>query len=278
MASRSTRYRAGDLGRVLRENLRVVRGRVALVTVTGPGRIEVCPCCHKRPVRLLDAAAVSAWNLGESRAWRRFAARLRTEMWRRHGMPPPRAVVRVSQRQKRGVDHLHLVMLCATPDQLLRVQLWVLLYRELHAEYGFGFVDDPERVDRSGRTRLFDVPAVCGVYLGKYLQGGQLERFLEADDRSWSAVWVSPELKRRSGWTLERCRWVRQGWAIREGRWSRRTWYGRVWLPSWWYSDSHRAWVLAVLGWDGVTSGAAVPLHGSGQGAAAFGAGVVPVA
>ncbi len=253
MASRSTRHLAGDLSRVLRENLRVVRGRVALVTVTGPGEVGVCPCCGGVPVlRLVADADREAWNLGESRAWRRFSDRLKREMWRRYGLRPPRVVVRVAQRQSRGVDHLHLVMLAGTPDQLERVRLWVGLYRELHCRYGFGFVDDPEHPDRAGRNRLFEVPAVCGLYLGKYLGGGQLEAFLGAVDRSWRPVWVSPVLLSRTGWTLARCRWVRQGWAIREGRWSRRSWYGHVWLPSWWYDEGHRSWVLAVLGWDGV--------------------------
>lgn len=142
-------------------------------------------------------------------------------------------------------------MLARTEDQLERVRLWVSIYRELHAAHGFGFVDDPEKLDRSGRTRLFEVASICGAYLGKYLSGGQLESFLAADDRSWRPVWVSPVLLARTGWTLARCRWVRQAWAMKSGLWSRRTWYGTPWLPGWWLSDSHRGWVLSVVGWDG---------------------------
>jgi hypothetical protein len=32
---------------------------------------------------------------------------------------------------------------------------------------------------------------IAGAYLGRYLAGGQLERFLEAADRSWKPLWVS---------------------------------------------------------------------------------------
>lgn len=230
----------------------MLHGRVALVTVTGPGAIELCPCCGRRArVRIETPQDAARWNLGESIAWRRFNARLKVEMLRRYGERPPRVVVRVAQRQKRGVDHLHLVMLARTPDQMRRVRLWVALYREFHVAYGFGYVDDPDHLDRAGRTRWFEHAHVCGIYLGNYLAGGQLEQFLGASDRAWMPVWVAPALKARSGWSLERCRWVRQAYAMSRGQWSRRTWYGHAWFPSWWFSESHREWVLSVVGWDG---------------------------
>jgi hypothetical protein len=119
-------------------------------------------------------------------------------------------------------------------------------------DYRVGFIDDPFREDRHGRVRVFEDARRAGAYLGGYLGGGQLERMLAAADRGIAAVWVSPVLLARTGWTLARCRWVRQGYEIAGGRWQSRTWYGQLLLPSWWHDDDHRAWVCAVLGWDGL--------------------------
>lgn len=180
-------------------------------------------------------------------------------MGRRHGLRPPRVVAQVCQRQGRGADHLHRVVLCRTPDQEARVRLWVALYRELAGEYGFGFVDDPfhERRGRGGQlqTMVFEHAWRAGHYLGNYLGGGQLERCAAGPDRSWRLWWVSPVLMRRSGWNLARCRWVRQGWRVLNGTWGQhwRTPLARSLAtvsryPSWWYRPDDRAWVLGVLG------------------------------
>lgn len=249
------RHLAGDVARVLRENLGTLRGAVALVTVTAPGAIETCPCCSERvSSRLVSRSEVGEWNRGASRSWRRLNAYLRRRMWVEHGQPPPRVVAWVAQRQERGADHLHLVMLARTPHERERVARWVALYRRVHARYGFGFVDDPFRVRANGRDMVFDRAEVAGAYVGRYLSGGQLERFIQADDRSWRPFWVSPVLMARSGWSLARCRWVRQGYHVSRGTWGQgRGVMGKLIsrLPSWWFDPSHRAWVMAVHGWDG---------------------------
>lgn len=243
------RFLAGDIARLLRENLSVLRGAVALVTVTAPGVVETCPCCGQRvSERLGSRREVEAWNRGAARSWRRLNAYLRRRMWVLYGVPPPRTVARVAQRQERGADHLHLVMLARTPDERERIRLWVELYRSCHVRYGLGFVDDPFRPRKNGRSMVFERAEVAGAYLGRYLAGGQLERLLVAGDRSWRPYWVSPVLMARSGWSLARCRWVRQGWRIVSGVWGRRTWYGGMRYPAWWYDPEHRRWVLAVLG------------------------------
>ena len=255
---------AGDIARVLRENLSCVTGSVALVTVTAPGSIETCPCCSQIVSnRLSTRGEVGAWNRASSRSWRRLNAYLRRRMWVIHGSPPPRAVAWVAQRQERGADHLHLVFLSRTPDERLRIAQWVALYRSVHARYGFGFVDDPFRVRKNGRDMVFGKAEVAGSYVGRYLSGGQLERFLLADDRSWRPYWISPVLMARSGWSLTRCRWVRQGWRIANGTWERRSWYGGIWLPSWWHHPDHRSWVAAVLGHADLGTIAEAPVAGT---------------
>lgn len=233
----------GDVARVIREALRPVRGAVALATVTGPGGT-------------FDTVETAAFNLGAARNWRRLRGRIKREMLRRYGLRPPVLLVRVAQRQSRGLDHLHLVFWCLTPDHRERIRVWVAVYREYAAAYGFGFVDDPFKVRRmrngERRDMVFRDAVAAGYYLGGYLGGGQLERLVAAEDRSWRPVWVSPVLQRRSGWYLERCKWVRQAWHIAHGTWWGRTWYGAPRFPKWWEDDDLRAWVARqVPGWDG---------------------------
>jgi hypothetical protein len=153
-------------------------------------------------------------------------------------------------------------MLARTPEQQERIRRWVVLYREHHEAYGFGFVDDPFHVRKSRRTgkrqdMIFARADVAGIYLGNYLAGGQLERFVAASDRSWRPYWISPVLSARSGWTMARCRWVRQAYRCRRGEWGAGRIFGTLVTrrPSWWYRPDDREWVCSVTGWDGIAFG-----------------------
>ena len=230
---RVSRHYAGDLARVLRESLGCVHGAVALVTVTQPGAFD---------------------NRTAAVRWRALNSRLRVVMKRQHDLQPPRMVARVGQRQRRGADHLHAVYLARTLDERERMQLWVDAYRDHAGQYGFGFVDDPFKLrrGRDGQMRdmVFEDAAIAGAYLGRYLTGGQLEQFLHAQDRSWKPLWVSPTLLRASGWTLERCAWVRQAWHVQRGTWRGSSGpFGGLTTrrPSWWFRAEERAWVLGVV-------------------------------
>ncbi len=97
---------------------------------------------------------------------------------------------------------------------------------------------------------VFEHAEFAGAYLGRYLAGGQLEHFLKAADRSWKALWVSPVLLHQSGWSLERCQWVRQGWHVRHGTWqgSKGPFGGLTTRrPSWWFRANDREWVLSMI-------------------------------
>lgn len=262
---RSRRY-AGDVARVVRESMRQVRGPVALTAVTAPSG------------RGMSSAEVEAWNASASRRWRALNARLRVEMWRRWQLRPPQALVRVAQRQARGMDHLHVLWGMASVDSRERIRRYVELYREHCEEYGFGYIDDPlmERhpklpngrpdVRRPKRNMVFSSAPRAGSYVGRYVSGGQLERYLDASDRSWRPMWVHPALTEMSGWTLERCHWVRQAWHVRNGTWgvqllsrqARLMAHLPTRLPSWWHRAGQRAWVCSVTGWDGVPGRSAV--------------------
>jgi hypothetical protein len=119
-----SRLYAGDVARVIRESMRQIHGSVALTAVTAPSD------------RDMSAADVAAWNRSASERWRAMGARLRTELQRRHGLRPPNTLVRVAQRQARGLDHLHILWGMASPDARERIARWVELYREFHEEYG----------------------------------------------------------------------------------------------------------------------------------------------
>jgi hypothetical protein len=257
--SRSRHY-AGDVARVIRESMRQVHGSVALTAVTAPSD------------RGMGPADVEAWNVSAGTRWRALNARVRVEMQRRWGLRPPQTLVRVAQRQARGLDHLHIVWGMASPDSRERIGRYVALYREHCDEYGFGYIDDPlmERhpklpggrpdPSRPKRNMVFRSPAKAGSYIGRYVSGGQLERYLDATDRSWRPMWVHPALIEMSGWSLERCKWIRQAWYVRHGMWgmqlrsrqARMMAHLKTRLPSWWHRDEQRAWVCSVTGWDGV--------------------------
>jgi hypothetical protein len=237
-------YVVGDVARVIRESLRDVRGCVALGTVTAPGGT-------------FNTEETSAWNLGAGKQWRLLRDRIKREMWRKYGLRPPVVLVRVAQRQGRGLDHLHVVWWCLNIEHEERIRRWVELYRVHNESYGFGFVDDPFRMRKSRRTgrlqnMVFARAEVAGIYLGNYLGGGQLERFVAAEDASWRAYWISPGLQQRSGWSMERCQWIRQAFHIARGTWSKLTWYGTPRYPCWCDDGELREWVCRATGWDGV--------------------------
>lgn len=246
------RHLTGDVGRLIRESLNVVTGSVALMTFTLPGEVEACPCCGvpvPEAYRLNTASAVQLANGDFHRRLRRIDSRIRTAMWL-EGLRPPRVVAWVKQLQGRGALHKHSAALCRTADERRRIARYVELWREHHVRYGLGMIDDPFHPRRGGRDMVFENAGVLGHYLGRYLGGGQLERALMHEDRAgWGHLWwVSPVLLARSGYSLARCRWIRQGYRIVRGQWTQRTWYGGVSFPSWWHDAGHREWVLAVVG------------------------------
>jgi len=85
----------------------------------------------------------------------------------------------------------------ASFDARERIGRYVELYREHREEYGFGYIDDPLRerhpklrngrpdVSKPKRDMVFGSPARAGSYVGHYVSGGQLARYLNATDRSW---------------------------------------------------------------------------------------------
>jgi hypothetical protein len=228
------RLRLGDYRRVLLSALDLQATPVALVTITPPGDDALPP----------DAAAYSLWNRTAARKWKRLDARCKGRM-RRAGQPTPVLLARVAQRQKRGLDHLHMVFRCDGLTDRRAIAIYVGHLKELHREYVFGFVDDPfKKRGDTGRTMVFEDAAIAGRYLTRYLtESPQLVSLLDARDASFRPLWVTPKLTMLSKVTMTRLRRVRHGYhvfgSLEQG--------SRPRLPVWWSDLSERIIIRSLL-------------------------------
>lgn len=227
MSGKALRLRLGDYGRVLRSALLLVDDPVALLTITAPGD------------------ATPEWNRSSARRFRKLDRRCKSQL-RREGQRTL-LYARIAQRQRRGLDHLHLVLRCRVEDRRA-IRRYVELLREHGPSFGFGFVDDPfhRRRGKDGRVRdaVFQEARVAGYYLSGYLTDSlQLAAMVEAGDHSFRALWVNPELSRKSGVTMRRLRRARHGFwvvlGIRQG--------SRPRLPVWWGDIRERVAVIHLL-------------------------------
>jgi hypothetical protein len=239
----SLSIRLGDYRRVLMAGMEVVSEPVALLTVSPPGN-EALSANHDSYV---------AWNRSAAKRWgkldRRVKARLRREGLR---VVP---LLRVAQRQRRGVDHLHVGLRAAPGDERAN-RRYAELLKEHAADFHFGFVDDPYRQrypkgsggkpDRSKprRDMIFRDPAIVGRYLVRYLSdSGQLQAMVSARDHSFRPIWLAPAITQASGVNCRRLRRVRHAYWIRKAldQGSRPT------LPVWWADLRERTSVLLLL-------------------------------
>lgn len=228
------RLRLGDYRRVLLAGLGVVNHPVALVTITPPGDAALPP----------DAASYRLWNRTAARKWKQLDCRVKGRM-RRAGLPVPVLLARVAQRQKRGLDHLHLVFRVGSLDERRSLEVYVSHLKELHAEYVFGFVDDPfKKRGPAGRTMVFEDASIAGRYLTRYLtESPQLVNLLDARDASFRPLWVSPSLTMVSKVTCTRLRRCRHAWhvvaSLEQG--------SRPRLPAWWGDIGERLIIRSLL-------------------------------
>lgn len=208
---------------------------VALLTVTPPGNAA------------LDPAGYDEWNRTSAARWAQLDRRVKGRM-RRQG-ERVRPLLRIAQRQRRGLDHLHLVVALEDDSDRAGLAVYVGLLKQLGAEHGFGFVDDPFKRRRSPTTgkvqdMVFADPRIAARYLvGRYLiESPQLAALLDGS-HSFRALWVAPALSLRSGVTVRRLRRVRHAYfvtaALDQG--------SRPTMPRWWADIGERRWVLSLL-------------------------------
>lgn len=214
----------------------VVEHPVALVTVTPPGDAALAP----------DAAGYRRWNRTAAARWSRLDRRAKGRL-RRQGLRV-RPVARVAQRQRRGLDHLHLVLLLEHELDRRAVAAYVALLKELAPAAGFGFVDDPFHRRRSKGGELRDMvyasATVAGRYLCRYLtESPQLAQLVSSSDHSFRALWISPELTRVSGVTVRRLRRVRHAYFVKAAL----DLGSRPTMPVWWGDLRERTIILSLL-------------------------------
>jgi hypothetical protein len=235
--SRRLSLRLGDYRRVLLAALGMVEHPVALVTITPPGDADLPP----------DVDGYRDWNRRAAWLWARMDRRAKGRL-RRDGLRV-RPIARVAQRQARGLDHLHLVVLLEHERDRAALAAYVGHLKELAPLYRFGFVDDPFHRRRNRRTgevhdMVYRSASVAGRYLCRYLtESNQLASMIEAGDHSFRALWVAPSLTQASGVNVRRLRRVRHAyWVVKAlDQGSRPT------LPVWWGDLRERVAVRALL-------------------------------
>jgi hypothetical protein len=230
--------RLGDYRRVVLCALEAVAHPVALLTITAPGV----------DAGLDSPDAIAAWNRSAAHRFGRLDRAAKGRL-RREGLRV-RPVVRIAQRQARGADHLHLVLLLEGELDRRSITAYVQALRDFGSAHGFGFVDDPffARLNpTTGKRRdmVFDSAAVAGRYLVRYLtaKAGQLEALVAQGGHSFRPMWVAPQLTQASGVNMRRLRRVRHCWhlrlALEQG--------SRPRLPVWWGDLRERTAIMLLL-------------------------------
>jgi len=226
---------ANDWRRVITAALELVEA-VALITVTAPGtdaglpwdrarcrHPEGVPCSGKLGCRVLEEAA-RAWNRSAEKRWAALHRAAAERARRRTGRRGDIVYVKGWERQKRGVDHLHLVAPYHTPGQRRLVEAYVRALKELAPKYCFGFVDLQRPLERGSNYR-------AAAYIGKYVSKATFEQLAPYARRPF---YVAQRLTQATGVTMRACRLKRYLY---------RVWGGEPLLPgqSWHLLDLYFA-------------------------------------
>jgi hypothetical protein len=229
--------RLGDYRRVLLAALTLVDHPVALITVTPPGNADLPP----------DLTDYRDWNRRAAWLWARMDRRAKGRL--RRANLTLRPLARVAQRQERGLDHLHLVVLLEHDGDRAAVAAYVAHLKELAPLYRFGFVDDPfhrRRNRRSGvvHDMVYRSAAIAGRYLCRYLtESNQLASMIEAGDHSFRALWIAPALTQASGVNVRRLRRARHAYWVLKAIHQ----HSRPTLPVWWGDLREKTEILRLL-------------------------------
>lgn len=225
---------AGDQRRKLFDNLTCFaqmhggNGRVALATVTGPGRDRLpwdrrlCAfrgrheCSGTLGCKVVHRDA-DDWNRSAPDRWRRLHRRAYQETKRQY--PDLWMLARVWEMQHRGVLHAHPVLAIGTAGQLCAARAYIAALARYAPRYGFGYVD--RKLERMGAK-------AAAAYLSSYFVTGKrgkesLQASVLANRMPQSIVHVSTVLTQRSGVTMRELRfrrfvWARWGGILRTGR------------------------------------------------------------
>jgi hypothetical protein len=217
---------ARDNRRRLRENLSTIRLAV-MFSVTASGA-EVYPfdpgvCRHPAGVRCsgrigcrVNAEAAASFNRRAGNLWRDLnrVAKLRADRSTGHR---GKLAVRVWEKQKRGLAHLHGVISVGTPAELAWARAYVEALTDLAPTHGFGFVDGWHKIGRR-----FWPGMQAAAYLSSYFVRGRSAKASITEtvlDRDLPPllVYVGRDLTRITGCTMRNLRRARRLWAVRQG-------------------------------------------------------------
>jgi hypothetical protein len=217
---------ARDNRRRLRENLSTVRLAV-MFSVTAPGA-DVYPfdrsvCSHGAGVRCsgrigcrVNPDRAASFNRRAGKLWRSLnrVAKLRADRSTGHR---GKLAVRVWEKQKRGLAHVHGVVPVGTPLERAWARAYVEALTELAPSHGFGFVDGWHKVGRR-----FWPGEQAAAYLSSYFVRGRSSKASITEtvldpDLPPLLVYVSRDLTRTTGCTMRNLRRVRRLWAVRCG-------------------------------------------------------------
>jgi hypothetical protein len=123
--------------------------------------------------------------------------------------------VRVWEKQKRGLAHVHGVIAVESPVQVRWAEEYINALRELAPRYGFGFVDGWHKV-----SRKFWPGVQAAAYLSSYFIGGrghkaQITENVLASDLPRLVVFIGRDLTKATGCTMRSLRNARRLWASR---------------------------------------------------------------
>jgi hypothetical protein len=181
------------------------------------------PCSGRIGCRV-DAETAAAFNRRAGTLWRDLnrVAKLRADRSTGHR---GKLAVRVWEKQKRGLAHLHGVISVGTPAEVGWARAYVEALTELAPTYGFGFVDGWHKIGRR-----FWPGAQAAAYLSSYFVRGRTKASVTETvldpDLPPLLVYVGRDLTRATGCTMRNLRRVRRLWAVRSGLTDAPNWPG----------------------------------------------------
>jgi hypothetical protein len=199
-----------------------------MFSVTAPGA-DLYPfdprfCSHRPVTRCsgaigcrVDPELARAFNHRARHWWSQLhrAAKVRADRATGH---KGRLLVRVWEKQKRGLAHVHGVVAVATPIERAWAKAYVEALCDMAPRYGFGFVDGWHKIGRK-----FWPGEQAGAYLSSYFMAGRgrkasITENVAADDLPRLIVFISRELTSRTGCTMRSLRDARRVWVWLAGR------------------------------------------------------------
>lgn len=198
-----------------------VQARVLLLTVTAPGEDggltwdeTICAARgkhrHSGPAGCrVRSDAAEAFNDLAPKWWRRLHDEAAIATKRLVGVRPT-LTVRVWERQRRGVLHVHPLLGYSTISERLAADVYKLELAKRAARHGFGFVDRKGEISH---------PRAAAAYLSSYFVSGKkgkltLRESVTAQKMPKSIIHVSVLLTQASGVTMRSLRHKRYLWRV----------------------------------------------------------------